>query len=206
MGDPNSRQSPLQAAQPIAPTARTPHDPRAPKEKPPPAPCGQARSIPEGDFYPSPGQPPQVASLGTRPPHRPILKGLSNPQSNARPRPPPNRNPGTVPFHLVTHRHYPPPSIQPSGVRGSVRAPLDPHLPNHVPLGSPTAIHDKPQRQSGNRSRIPIPRRVSCGWKPVICPSGRHSSRGTQRCSDGASHSRHFWRPSRKAPPLTARS
>ena len=79
------------------------------QEKTPPAPCGQARSIPEGDFYPSPGQPPQVASLGTRPPHRPILKGLSNPQSNARPRPPPNRNPGTVPFHLVTHRQYPPP-------------------------------------------------------------------------------------------------
>ena len=111
-------------SQSLPPLAR-PTTPEHPKEKTPPAPCGQARSIPEGDFYPSPGQPPQVASLGTRPPHRPILKGLSNPQSNARPRPAAQSKPGHRSF---PSRNAPPISAPPaqvtSGVRGSVRAPL----------------------------------------------------------------------------------
>ena len=46
--------------------------------------CGRPPTIPEGDFYPGPGEPPQVDTQGSRPPERSILKGLSK-ASSAKP-------------------------------------------------------------------------------------------------------------------------
>ena len=65
---------PLRTGLPLAirpPVSRPPH-PSVSRAQ-----CGLAPTIPEGDFYPSPGWPPQVDTLGSRPPESPILKGLS---------------------------------------------------------------------------------------------------------------------------------
>jgi len=76
------------------------------------------------------------------------------------------------------------------GVRGSVRAPLVCQPKSTAPLGHPTTTHGEAYCPSSHRLRIPIRRHVERGRKSLIGPSERGSTPGTQRCSDGASHSR----------------